>query len=114
MNLSEKEFVEKVFAIEDKFEIFKTVVLDCFIMMLIFIVAAIAEISFMYFAFTFGFATLFSAYLIVEAGYFPVMNFRREYMPSYSEDELGFIEKCEPMNPFATSNFVKYEHLFIG
>lgn len=113
MSLSEKEFVEKVFAIENKLEILKIAVLDGVLITLMCLVVSIVDASFGNLAISFGAASLIVVGIMMNVGYFPVMNFRRKYMPSYSEDELDFIERCEPMNPFAASNFVKYQHLFV-
>lgn len=113
MNLEENEFVNKIFAIEDKFEILKLVAVDCFIMMFVVMIASTMIESLAGIWFIFCVPACAITLVGIEAGYFPVMNFRKVYMPSYSYEELDFINRCESRNPYVISNFIKYQHLFV-
>ena len=113
MSLEEKEFVDRIFAIEDKFEFLKLIAVNCFMMMLIVIIASIKIESLAGIWFIFCVPACVIVLVGVKAGYFPVMNFRKAYMLSYSYEELEFINRCESWNPYARSNFVKYQHLFV-
>lgn len=113
MSLSEKEFVDKVFAIENKLSILELAVVDSFLIMLMCVIVSTVNSGFVYLVFIFGIASCLLASIGIELGYFAIKNFRKIYMPSYSYEELDFINRCEPRNPYASSNFVKFEHLFV-
>ena len=114
MSLSEKEFVDKVFVIEGEFEALKLIAVNCFATMFICVIMSVMIAEFFVgFAFIFCVVGCVITLFGVEYGYFPVMNFRKAYMPTYSYEELDFMNRCETINPYAISNLVKYEHLFV-
>lgn len=113
MSLEEKEFVDRVFAIEDKLSILELAIVDGSLFTVMCMITSVVYREFIYLAFIFGIVTCSLILVGIEVGYFSVINFRRVYMPTYSCEELEFINRCESRNPFATANFVKYQHLFV-